>query len=98
MKPEDLVKVRRLEEKQAAEWADLGLPKPSSAKTKVTSRKKPTASNHADPYEASMATMPLFFVLAFYLGKNDLVPGTSAPSSRINDTCQSCMKFERSSI
>ena len=56
LKPEDLVKVRRLEEKQAAEWADLGLPKPS-AKTKVTSRKRTTPSSNAGPYEAGMATI-----------------------------------------
>lgn len=53
-KPEDLVKVRRLEEKQAAEWADLGLPKPANkstttgGSTNITSRKK--TSTKAEDY------------------------------------------------
>ena len=51
LKPEDLLKVRRLEEKQAAEWADLGLPKPPYKSThgisNVAKRKKANGKTHS---------------------------------------------------
>ena len=53
LKPEDVLKVRRLEEKQAAEWASLGLPKPTTA-PKETSKRKPKASNVEETKDAQL--------------------------------------------